>query len=167
MNTRRWGWAWICKPQLSEPSEGFNRTRNWGHPTRQLSFVTMLCDVSRTSSSMRNWRRGHLDCRGGTRQAQAGLLEKASDGMRSARLTGRGDRSQTRPATSVTVTGGVAVDQRQLRCADGVRAAARVAGGRRRHARRPHRWPRGRPRPRHRGWRRGPSEGATGCPRWR
>ena len=35
---------------------------------------------------------GHLDCRRRTREAQAGLLEKASGGMRSARLSDREHR---------------------------------------------------------------------------
>jgi hypothetical protein len=45
---------------------------------------------------------------------------------RSGILTGRRDRSQKGPETWVTVTGVVAVYQRPLRCADDVRATARV-----------------------------------------
>jgi predicted nucleotide-binding protein len=41
-------------------------------------------------------------------------------------VTGRGDRSQHCPETSVTVTGVVSVSQRPLRCAEAVQAADRV-----------------------------------------
>jgi hypothetical protein len=54
---QRAGWGWICKLSSSEPSEGFNRTCNSGHHTMPLSFATMSCDVSRTSSSMRSGKR--------------------------------------------------------------------------------------------------------------